>query len=180
MVTKSANLEKMFQKSAKMALFAAVAPGGEVRRAFRGARVDEHIRAGYHADAGAREAPRRRTRPADARSFWASFSLPQRCQWRPPAVKMTPKTACVGRPSASTSRFQGTGVGVVPSGDVFVDARAADSAPHLPPGRRGGKHSHFRRFLAGFCFFADFVLINDLETVAPPPFFLRLTWDTSS
>ena len=61
---------------------------GEVRRAIRGARVDEHIRAGYHADAGAREAPRRRTRPADARSFWASFSPPQRCERllrRPPA-----------------------------------------------------------------------------------------------
>ena len=57
-----------------MAMFAAVAPGGKVRHAIRGARVDEHIRAGYHADAGAREAARRRTRPADARSFWASFS----------------------------------------------------------------------------------------------------------
>ena len=56
-----------------MALFAAVAPGGEVRRAFRDARVDKHIRAGYHADGGAREAPRRRTRPADARSFWRHF-----------------------------------------------------------------------------------------------------------
>ena len=65
---------KNVQKSAKMALFAAVAPGGKVQRAIRGARVGEHIRAGYHADAGAQEAARGRTRPADARSFWASFS----------------------------------------------------------------------------------------------------------
>ena len=61
-------------KMAKMATFGAVPAQGEVPRAFRGARVDEHIRAGYHADASAREAARRRTRPADARSFWASFS----------------------------------------------------------------------------------------------------------
>ena len=54
-------------------MFAAVAPGGKVRHAIRGARVDEHIRAGYHADAGAREAARRRTRPADTRSFWRHF-----------------------------------------------------------------------------------------------------------
>ncbi len=38
----------------KMAPFAAVAPGGKVQCAMRGARVDGHIRAGYHADAGAR------------------------------------------------------------------------------------------------------------------------------
>ena len=53
---------------------------------------------------------------------------------------MTPKRACVGRPSASTSRFPGTGVGVVPSADVFVDARAAKGAPHLS---LGAKCSHF-------------------------------------
>ena len=66
--------------------FAVVAPGGKVRRAFRGARVDEHIRAGYHADASAREAARRRTRPADARSVWVSFSQPVLPR-RPPAAK---------------------------------------------------------------------------------------------
>ena len=59
-----------------MAPFAAVAPGGKVRHAIRGARVDEHIRAGYHADVGAREAARRRTRPADTRSFWRHFRRP--------------------------------------------------------------------------------------------------------
>ena len=64
----------VFTKMAKMATFGAVPAQGEVQRAFRGARVDEHIRAGYHADASVREAPRRRIRPADARSFWASFS----------------------------------------------------------------------------------------------------------
>ena len=45
---------------------------------------------------------------------------------------MTPKGACVGRPSAPTRRFPGTGVGVVPSADVFVDTRAADSALNFP------------------------------------------------
>ena len=45
------------------------------------------------------------------------------------------KEACVGRPSASISRFPGTGVGVVPRADVFVDAHTVEGAPHLPPGR---------------------------------------------
>ena len=81
-----------------MAMFAAVAPGGKVRHAIRGARVDEHIRAGYHADAGAREAARRRTRPADARSFWRHFRRFQQRQRRPPAAKMTPKRS-VRRPA---------------------------------------------------------------------------------
>jgi len=59
----------------KRATFAAVAPGEKVRRAIRGARVDEHIHTGYHADAGAWEAPRGRIRPVDTRSFLlATFS----------------------------------------------------------------------------------------------------------
>ena len=128
---------KACQKSAKMAPFAAVAPGEKVRRAIRGAHVDKHIRAGYHADAGAREAARRRTRPADARSFWRHFRRWWGRRWHAVAAKMTPKRACVGRPSASTRRFPGTGVGTVPRADVFVDARAADSAPHLPTSATG-------------------------------------------
>ena len=40
---------------------------------------------------------------------------------------MTPKGACVGRPSASTRRFPDNGVGVVPSAVVPVDAHAAEA-----------------------------------------------------
>ena len=36
-----------------------------------------------------------------------------------------------------------TCVGTGPSADVFVDARAAESAPHPPPGHHGGKRGHF-------------------------------------
>ncbi len=83
-----------------MARFGRRALPGDVRRANCDAHVGEHIHAGYHADAGAREAP-----------------------------------------SASTRRFPGTGVGVVPSADVFIDARAADSAPHLPRARTAPKRA---------------------------------------
>ena len=58
--TKEAKSPSLGQKSTKMALFfaAAVAPGGKAQCAICGTRVDEHIPTGYHADAGAREAPR--------------------------------------------------------------------------------------------------------------------------
>ena len=93
---------KICQKSAKMAPFAAVAPGGEVRRAIRGARVDEHIRAGYHADAGAREAARRRTRPADTRSFWRHFR-----RFRAAAATSGENDAQKERASAGLVRLRG-------------------------------------------------------------------------
>ena len=87
-------------------MFAAVAPGGKVRHAIRGARVDEHICDGYHADAGAREAARRPTRPADTRSFWASFSPLQRCQQRPAAATSGENDAQKERASAGLVRLR--------------------------------------------------------------------------
>ena len=56
---------------------------------------------------------------------------------------MARKGACVGRPSASSTRFPGTVIGMVPSADVFVDARAADSALSLPRARTAAKGAIF-------------------------------------
>ncbi len=62
-----------------MAMFAAVAPGGKVRHAIRGARVDEHIPTGYHADARAADSalclsPGRHSSRMTQRAFWTRYN----------------------------------------------------------------------------------------------------------
>ena len=58
--------------------------------------------------------------------------------------------ARVGRPSTFILHSLGTRAGTEPRVDVFVDVRAADSAPPPPPGGHGAKRSHFGDFLCDF------------------------------
>ena len=136
-----------------MASFAAVVPRGGMRCAFRGARVDEHIGAGPGTDARVQGGPNKLTRPADSALLLIGGGPPTAlhgaCSSRQ-RYQPAPKLAQVGRPSELVWPSLDTCVGTGPSADVFVDARAAEGAPHP---RCGGKRSHFcniRRLIAVF------------------------------
>ena len=132
-----------------MASFAAVVPRGGMRCAFRGARVDEHIGAGPGTDARVQGGPNKLTRPADSALELVGCGRLQRCTAACSGrqrYQRAPKLAQVGRPSELVWPSLDTCVDTGPSADVFVDARAAESARPLPPGRHGGKRGHFCRF----------------------------------
>ena len=113
-----------------------------MRRTFRSAHVGEHLAVGSGADGRALNAPNAPTSPAD--SAHSGAGRPQ-SRWWPLALKMA-KMSVVGRPAGRIWRVHGTLINTGPTGEVYVDVCAAESAQNVLNGRYGGKTRPFWLF----------------------------------